>query len=126
MESLITGEIGLFAIFLVAVIFICGIGVPVIGFFLAKDLVLNLASWVIIKVNTNFQFQNHFEMESRNCQIIEIMWTKVIVVDVDTGEYTKISTSEFLKERVWMRSAKRREWSEDERKKIQVQSDIRK
>jgi len=90
--------------------------VPLLGFFLIKNYFLNFVAFIIIKLNTDFQFHNDFEMDGRHCKMLSLKSQYVMVWDFDNRQSTKVGTREFLKQRVWVNEPEKEIWSDTKRK----------
>ncbi len=88
---------------------------PLLMFFLMKNYFLNFVAYVIIKLNTSYQFQNNFCMDEKRCQIMAIRFQYVVVIDVDTEEYTQIENRQFVKMKIWHKPPRRKPWTDSKR-----------
>jgi len=114
----LTGELKIFSLLLAGFWIICGIGFPLIAYFVLKDYIKNVGAWALIKLNTNYQFQNDFRMDGERCQILQIRLQHTIILNVETAEITIIRNKDFLSKEVWHKwpvNLKRIEWTEKER-----------
>jgi len=91
MESMVNGT-GLFF----------GIGIPLVLTALIKDYVANVASGILIKMSSNFQYINSFEFEGReNCRIFNMHLTTVEIQDMDKDQILTVFNSNFVRAKLW-------------------------
>ena len=90
--------------------YLVGLGLPIIIGLLIKDTVLNITAGIQIKLNSNFQYINTFEFETRkNCRIFNIQFNTVEVQDLDTDQILVIFNKDFMKTKIWRNIDKKEE-----------------
>ena len=115
MDNLWPGEIKIFALLSAGFWVFLAIGLPILAFFLFKDFAINFLYWIVIKLNTSYQFQNNFIMDGKNCQVVQISVQNVFITDLDTGDIIQIRNKDFVDKDIWHKPPQRRKWSEEER-----------
>ena len=109
-------ELKIAAVFWIWLIGIILVAATLVGYSVGKDIIKNLAAYVVLKAKTSYQFQNSFIMDGKSCQIKFLRPMEVVVIDVDTLDERYMSPPEFKKEVIWRHPPERRVWTEEERK----------
>ena len=86
MGSFLAGEIKIFSLMLSGFWILCGVIIPLVCWSIVKDYFKNFTAWVLIKLNTTYQFQNDFIMDGKRCQVLEIRFGETIIMDIETGD----------------------------------------
>lgn len=76
--------------------------VPIILILWIKDTIANIWAGIQIKMKSEFQLHNNFEMRGRKCcRLSEQRLTHVVILDAESKQRMRMFNKDFVKESVW-------------------------